>query len=443
MCYESGGEIAPTKTPLITLYNYDESGPFLVLLESQSTELNLGNIHPIKIGRELKKEKIPDITRIIRKGKNRVGVEFTTPKSANYFIKSEFSKKNNLTASISVSLVTCREVPLDITPEELIETTIAEVPLLAARRLNKRVRNNQNQIEYIPTESVVATFRGKKIPKEVVIDYYHARVHIYIPPVIQCMRCLRYGHVKAACRGKKRCALCEQEHEETTCNSLEPSCIYCKDKHNSTSRTCPEFTRQKEIKELMAFENLSYFEARLKCPKRYTNINEEIIQSSTPRQNAHHYRQQEYPQLPKIQHSTLVEIHERRQLAQKSQHTIKPNYNTITRSPKRKTVSQSPPIDKKILRELTFPSSSRTPNSSPIYDYINAMRSQESHIKDGASNTNVINASLSELVKNIINQTSAINDTNKKQIFSEIDQNIEGYAMEIEDTISPSISEED
>jgi len=49
-------------------------------------------------------------------------------------------------------------------------------------------------------------------------------------------------------------------------------CYHCKSgEHLSTSKQCPEYIRQTQIKKVIVFENISYQEVNHKCPKQYTN----------------------------------------------------------------------------------------------------------------------------------------------------------------------------
>lgn len=41
---------------------------------------------------------------------------------------------------------------------------------------------------------VVLTFEGLILPKTILIDSIIRKVKVYIPSVIQCMKCLRFGH---------------------------------------------------------------------------------------------------------------------------------------------------------------------------------------------------------------------------------------------------------
>ncbi|CAH1108065.1 unnamed protein product [Psylliodes chrysocephalus] len=86
----------------------------------------------------------------------------------------------------------------------------------------------------------------------------------------QCHNCLLYGHRINQCRGKAKCIKCGKSHEsDVTCSRY---CIYCKStEHSSNEFNCPEYNRQKEIKQLMSFWNISYFEANQQIPKNREN----------------------------------------------------------------------------------------------------------------------------------------------------------------------------
>lgn len=99
-----------------------------------------------------------------------------------------------------------RDVGLDIDEDDLIEYGKGLNPpckVSKMRRLNRRVKIN-DVVSYVPTTTCVVTFEGNSLPKELILFNTRSPVAMYIQPVIQCMKCLRYGHVKALCRGNFR-----------------------------------------------------------------------------------------------------------------------------------------------------------------------------------------------------------------------------------------------
>ncbi|CAG9759638.1 unnamed protein product [Ceutorhynchus assimilis] len=160
----------PNLQQKINRYRVNDNGPFIVLIQSKNIEKGLSKIHPIKLGRSLKRAKIEEVHKIVRKGTNRLGIEFLTAKGANDFLKSNFCINENLEAAIPVNLVSCKGVikgiPVDISVEDFVNTVESEVKVISARRINFRKRNDEGQIEYSPTHSLIVTFEGKKLPKQ-------------------------------------------------------------------------------------------------------------------------------------------------------------------------------------------------------------------------------------------------------------------------------------
>lgn len=111
------------------------------------------------------------------------------------------------------------------------------------------------------------------------------KVTPYVAPVTQCYACYRYGHTKAQCKSKTEiCRRCGKTHDksDTECSMR---CVNCGgEDHEPTSRQCSERIRQQVIKQLMAYENLTYFDANEKIPKK--NENEYL------------YDQRNFPALP-------------------------------------------------------------------------------------------------------------------------------------------------
>lgn len=114
----------------------------------------------------------------------------------------------------------------------------------------------------VPRQMVLVTFQGLTLPEYVYIDRVRCEVEKYVPPVIQCFRCFRYGHTKDQCRGSKICKKCGQGHDEDACQVKSQYCVYCKcTDHDSMSKRCPQHEKQKKIKITMTEYNLTFREA--------------------------------------------------------------------------------------------------------------------------------------------------------------------------------------
>lgn len=267
--------MAQIKKPLF-LYDTKHSGPFTVYVESsQKSGDNIGRLSALKIAREIFQLNLKNVRKINNKGINRISVDFLNRESANSFVQDETLIKKGYNLYIPSNLVTCkglvRRIDLDENVEHFSLICKSNVEILHAQRLNRKVIND-GKAEYVPTGTVLFTFKGTNLPQYV--DFYNLPypVNVYVPPVTQCYSCLLYGHTKKNCKSKPKCFNCadkkheEQETEKFTCPT---KCHFCRENHRSNSKTCPEYKRQQNIKKLMAFENLTYFDAERQCPKTY------------------------------------------------------------------------------------------------------------------------------------------------------------------------------
>ncbi|KAL5233225.1 hypothetical protein ACI65C_000635 [Semiaphis heraclei] len=120
-------------------------------------------------------------------------------------------------------------------------------------------------VSYSPSKMVELKFLSPKLPEKVAIYKVLFKVSPSIRSPVICQNCLRYGHTAKFCRGKANCLHCGlPDHSFSNCPTKEstvPSCFHCKGSHIATNRSCMEWSRQKNIKKIMATENVSYKDA--------------------------------------------------------------------------------------------------------------------------------------------------------------------------------------
>lgn len=252
--------------------------PFTVYIESN--DKNIGQLRDMYVGKLLFQNGIEGVSKIARKGRNRVGVEFSSLKQANNFLNSEFPKKNNLKAFIPQHLISCKGIIREIDPSLSVESILKNIkasnncPVLGVQRMLRK-KEIDGKVQFVNTASVIISFRGKNLPQYVTL-FYNVRVpEAYVAPVIQCSNCCRYGHLSKQCRSNVRCPACSDNHELSSCPARDnPACVFCKGDHFSnesntrlSNRVCPEFHLQKEIKVHMARYNCSVYEASMACRK--------------------------------------------------------------------------------------------------------------------------------------------------------------------------------
>jgi len=343
-------------------YSLTDTGPFLVILEGGNKE-NLGNLHPMNLAKTIHQKNIQGVVNVSRKGKNRVGIEFTNATKANDFIKNQPFGNENWKAFIPQRLVSItgiiRDVGDKITEEDIHQHGVAQirtilnkehnVKILNVQRLKRRVKDgNGSRLEF--TNIMKITFEGKKLPQE--LNYFSVKREIspFINRVILCYKCCRFGHHKDQCRGKNRCLFCTEEHDFKTCpnkdNSANHKCVNCQERHSASSKSCSEFLRQKALNELMARHNISFYEATQLIPKN---------KDPEKRNSDLMLNESAFPEL------SPVHIQARSQGTPKTNRDPYPTYVNVTKKRRPSSPPQTPGYNKEAHRECLFPSVNRIP----------------------------------------------------------------------------------
>lgn len=355
-----------TPKPII-FYSCIDKGPYIVYMEStEKVGFNLGRANNIKIARDIFNLKLTDIKKINNKGLNRISIEFISYNAANLFVNNPTLLNKGYKIFIPFNFVTskgiARRVDFDITEKELLECCNVDgnIEILSVKRLNRKVINDK-VVSYEPTGTVLFTFKGVRLPRAVHFYNLSHNISVYVPPVTQCFRCLRYGHTRTNCKGKERCFNCGEpkhleDNEEFTCSM---SCYFCKEVHKSTSKICPEYNRQKNIKELMAFENLTFFEASESCKRSYIPrgefvLNREDFPTVQSKSNINYSQRSS---------DTTYEPSERRNTSFKNNPTKRTFQQVVSSNPNKKRMIQKS-FNKNIHDENLYNPNGRTANIS-------------------------------------------------------------------------------
>lgn len=114
----------------------------------------------------------------------------------------------------------------------------------------------------VPSRLVELQFQSSKRPVRITAFKVLLSVSSCIRFPVQCLNRFRFEHTSKFCRSEIRCSHCgELGHKYESCstvNATELQYIFCKGDHLSTNWNCPEWTKQKDIKKVMAVENISY-----------------------------------------------------------------------------------------------------------------------------------------------------------------------------------------
>lgn len=166
-----------------------------------------------------------------------------------------------------------RDVDLDLSDEDIVKsiTCTESIVLSSAVRLKRRDSNG----EWVPSESVRLCFKGPCLPHYVSVEGLRIKVDRFIFPVSQCSRCWKLGHTTKRCPTNKiSCPKCGDNH--VNCDIKKFKCVNCKGNHMALVKSCPEYLKEKKIREIMAEFNCMYSKARaiyeLRTPKPKINI---------------------------------------------------------------------------------------------------------------------------------------------------------------------------
>ncbi|XP_047038165.1 uncharacterized protein LOC124643288 [Helicoverpa zea] len=215
----------------------------------------------------LKQEGIKDINKVKYINKFRVRIEFSSNLSAfkleqcKSFVDKGWRFQRAMEKNYSYGVI--KDVDMDISDEEILKRIVCPnaVPLVSARRLNKRNRDkNTNEGTWLKSEAIQLCFKGPSIPAYIYVDELRINVDPYIFPVTQCTRCWKFGHSMKTCTSNKIvCPKCGENH--ANCETISFKCVNCKGSHMALTKTCPEFLKEKKIRDLMAEFNCTYRKA--------------------------------------------------------------------------------------------------------------------------------------------------------------------------------------
>nr|XP_026500138.1 uncharacterized protein LOC113403767 [Vanessa tameamea] len=253
-------------------YSDNDKGPFIVHMSWEISDPASGTtIRSIKFGQFLHTHKVSVIINdgLKNVGHNKISVVFSTSNTANLFLVYPIIEMCKYKATVPTFNVTrmglIKDVPVDRIMEEL--ATSLDLPtgcgeVLKVRHLNRKTYTD-GVPTWVPTQSVVITFRGQMLPKKVYSYHTSLPIETYKLPTIQCLNCCHYGHIKTQFRSQPRCFKCSKSHTVESCNVSKDNatCLHCSGNHCTTDKDCPEFSGQQSIKIVMSQDNISYIEA--------------------------------------------------------------------------------------------------------------------------------------------------------------------------------------
>ncbi|XP_029178027.1 uncharacterized protein LOC114945855 [Nylanderia fulva] len=238
--------------------------PFDVFIQSSQTQVS---IDPLAIGRIISPLYRNDIIEIKKSGFSRIVIQFKSRTTANSILSNSVLKSKNyvFTSSSRISRRgIIRNVPLDMSDEEILQSIDSAIPIISVKRFNRRLRRPEhsspgktssrgtdNESSLIPSRTISLTFKGQKLPLSIFLYRIRYAVNPFVTKTALCFSCFRFDHLKSQCKGHPRCILYKGGvHEsDSSCPKEKdpPSCINCKGAHRATSLQCPTYVSQKRV----------------------------------------------------------------------------------------------------------------------------------------------------------------------------------------------------
>lgn len=275
-------------------YREGDTGPFRVHVEYIEQNREKG-ISQLTIGQIIyRKMRVEGVTQIKLFNRKTVTVYFSNSLLANNFTDNESLKNYNLKAYIPGSYVFVSGIVRGIDYEVDLDELKEDLANYDVYRLERMTRAEKGQTDRIPTKSVKIVFRANRLPEEVEVYNTKLIVSPFVGRVKQCRKCWRFGHYSDGCKSRvTKCVKCgSNEHNDGT--MCQVRCLHCGGNHEASFEDCTVRTKQKNIKFIMAKENMGYFEVLDRYPT-YTSNKFDLLQGLT-----------EFPELPPTQSYSRV-----------------------------------------------------------------------------------------------------------------------------------------
>lgn len=249
--------------------SYPENGgafEYIVFIESIDS-VPIGDRDMMSLANNFKKYN-KGVKQLIRMNRYKVGAIFERPALANAALNNKkfldsFKLKASIPASATEITGVIQHVPTNLSNSQIYSAISSTKNIICIKRFMRRVTVTENDKTTLePTKTVSITFSCAALPDSVDLNSWRFEVRPYTPPVKQCLKCLRYGHIAKFCKNSQRCSICAHEHSFKVCiiPPSEAKCCHCGGKHVSVSAQCP--VKQKKMEEIKnKIHRKSYAEA--------------------------------------------------------------------------------------------------------------------------------------------------------------------------------------
>ena len=102
------------------------------------------------------------------------------------------------------------------------------------------------EVKVIPTNTLFLMFSSPELPKEITVRYLKMKVALFVPNLMHCFNCNKFGHMSQCCKVAAKCQWCGKYKYEDWCEGPK-LCSNCNDPPASSAQDCPVWKKEKEI----------------------------------------------------------------------------------------------------------------------------------------------------------------------------------------------------
>lgn len=219
---------------------------FIVFLTHNNDQQSFTDKDRLALSQALRKYCVAGVLHLRSITKFKVGVTFELSNNANVFIQNkklldELSLSASIPASATEVTGILRNVPVTLSNKQIFSLIGSSRNIIQVRRFMRRERATDNSLMFVPTQTVGVTFASTQLPEYVYLDSWRHEVSVYVPPVKQCLKCMKFGHIAKFCKNADVCSICSLNHNFKSCNEdgSNAKCANCGGSHIAISSMCP------------------------------------------------------------------------------------------------------------------------------------------------------------------------------------------------------------
>ena len=235
-------------------YNCNNWPRFLVM-ESSNDDLPLSKLSPFAIqkgfqavARTLKSiKRLRDGSFLVECGKRAQAQNLLW---TNRFIDRPVRVTIHKTLNSSQGVIRCRDLA-DMTEVEIQD----ELKDQGVAGVNRVTLKKEGKV--IPTNTLFLTFGFPELPKEITVGYLKVKVALFVPNLMRCFNCNKFGHTSQRCKVAAKCTCCGKDKHEGQCEGPK-LCSNCNGPHASSAKDCPVWQKEEEIQRVCVEKRISF-----------------------------------------------------------------------------------------------------------------------------------------------------------------------------------------